>query len=104
MTDALCERFEWVREYAEIKDFGTRIVLSHYPIAHWNGQYQGTVHLFGHVHNNKDYAAFLQYRQMCAGMGIPFAAANVGCMLPYMDYTPRTLEEILTAVSAADTE
>jgi hypothetical protein len=26
-----------------------------------------------------------------------FNAFNVGCMLPYMNYTPRTLEEILEA-------
>ncbi|MDO5150689.1 MAG: hypothetical protein Q4D76_15070 [Oscillospiraceae bacterium] len=25
---------------------------------------------------------------------IPYESYNVGCMLPYMDYTPRTLEEI----------
>ena len=24
-------------------------------------------------------------------------AINVGCMMPYMDYTPRTLEEILVS-------
>ena len=24
-----------------------------------------------------------------------FGHANVGCMIPYMDYTPRTLEAIL---------
>ncbi len=27
--------------------------------------------------------------------GKPSRMYNVGCMLPYMDYTPRTLEEIL---------
>lgn len=24
---------------------------------------------------------------------IPYECYNVGCMMPYMDYTPRTLEE-----------
>lgn len=27
--------------------------------------------------------------------GKPILACNVGCMLPYMDYEPRTLEEIV---------
>ena len=30
-------------------------------------------------------------------VGMAFKAANVGCMMPYMDYTPRTLEEIKKA-------
>ena len=28
-------------------------------------------------------------------MGCPCQAYNVGAMLPYMDYTPRTWEEII---------
>lgn len=27
---------------------------------------------------------------------IPYECYNVGCMMPYMDYMPRTLEEIRT--------
>lgn len=30
-------------------------------------------------------------------MGIPSRLINVGCMMPYMKYTPRTLEEVLEA-------
>lgn len=30
-------------------------------------------------------------------IGITFKAANVGCMMPYIDYTPRTFEEIKKA-------
>ena len=26
---------------------------------------------------------------------LPYECYNVGCMLPYMNYTPRTLEEII---------
>jgi hypothetical protein len=29
-----------------------------------------------------------------------FEAYNVGCMIPYMDYTPRTLEEIITLANS----
>ena len=28
---------------------------------------------------------------------MPFMAMNVGCMKDYMDYTPRTLDEIMSA-------
>lgn len=30
-------------------------------------------------------------------IGVPARIINVGCMMEYMDYTPRTLDEILAA-------
>ena len=35
-----------------------------------------------------------KYRDICRELEIPFECCNVGCMMPYMDYTPRTLDEI----------
>lgn len=93
-TEEMKACFQWVKDYAVIKDGETQVVLSHYPIAHWYNQYRGAVHLYGHVHNTKDYQAFLQYAQICKSLSIPFESYNVGCMLYYMDYTPRTLDEI----------
>lgn len=86
--------FAEITDYAEITDGGTDVALCHYPIAHWNHQYRGAVHLYGHIHNTKDADAFAKYAAICREMDIPFAAYNVGCMMPYMDYTPRTLREI----------
>lgn len=97
-SQVMRSRFEGIQDYAEIEDSGSMVVLSHYPIAHWNHQFQGAVHLYGHVHNNPDYAAFLHYRAYCKAAGIPFTAFNVGCMLGYMDYTPRTLEYLMHSV------
>ena len=37
--------FEWIKDYAVIDDGGRKVVLCHYPIAHWDGQYKGAVHL-----------------------------------------------------------
>ncbi len=89
--------FSSVRELAVLKDQGQQVILCHYPIAHWQNQYRNAVHLYGHVHNTQDDAAFLHYGAYCRSMGIPFEAYNVGCMLPYMDYTPRTLAQIREA-------
>lgn len=66
--------FQWVKDYAVIQDDETQVVLSHYPIAHWYNQYRGAVHLYGHVHNTKDYQAFLQYAQICKNLAIPLKA------------------------------
>ena len=94
-SDEMRRTFRWIKDYAEIRDSGTALVLSHYPIAHWNGQYQGAVHLYGHVHATRDYTAFRSYQLTCMQLNIPCTCFNVGCMLPYMDYTPRTLEQIM---------
>ena len=42
-----------VREYVKISDGGVSVVLFHYPIHSWDGQYRGTIHLHGHSHSPK---------------------------------------------------
>lgn len=93
-TEEMKFYFEWVKDYAVVNDGDTQVVLSHYPIAHWYNQYRGAVHLYGHVHNTDDYLAFRRYSATCRLLDIPFECYNVGCMMPYMGYTPRTLDEI----------
>lgn len=88
--------FEWVKDYVVIEDGGTQVVMCHYPIAAWYNQFRGSVHLYGHVHCNKDWYAYERYGKMCLSEEIPFAAFNVGAMMDYMDYTPRTLDEIIS--------
>jgi calcineurin-like phosphoesterase family protein len=39
-----------VRDYAEIEVEGRRLVLCHYPLRAWNGQYRGSLQLHGHSH------------------------------------------------------
>lgn len=36
--------------YKEINIDGKYIILSHYPIAEWNGCWYGSIHLYGHCH------------------------------------------------------
>jgi hypothetical protein len=73
-----------------------KVVMSHYPILFWNGQFRDTVHLYGHVHNSHQWNMCESWideaRQLQA---IPMRMYNVGCMMPWMNYTPRTLEEII---------
>ena len=57
-----------------------------------------TIHLYGHIHQTRDTKTFEKYGKMWEKeigiIGITFKAANVERMIDYMDYTPRTLEEI----------
>ena len=93
-TAEMMNCLQWVKDYAVIKDGESEVVLFHYPTASWYDQFRGSVHLYGHVHDNLDYKAYLRYLEICDEMGIPHECYNVGCMMPYMDYTPRSLAEI----------
>ena len=86
----------WIKEIETIRDGDFHVVLCHYPIAHWKNQRYGYIHLYGHIHKGRDYIFFDQYKEWCREKGLPFEAYNVGCMTKLMDYTPRTLEYILT--------
>lgn len=81
-------KFEWIRHYAEVKDSGYRVVLFHYPIAVWDCQHHGAVHLYGHVHSNTaDHHPLLVNLQN---------AYNVG--VDVNDFRPKTLMEYLNVV------
>ena len=41
-----------MREMARISVDGQSVFLCHYPMREWPGMWQGTVHLYGHVHGN----------------------------------------------------
>ena len=88
---------EFRRRFVEIKDVktlvcgGKRIVLFHYPMAEWDGMYRGSIHFFGHIHNNNGESTW----KIMSGIQ---GAYNVGADV--IGFTPRTLEEILSGYDA----
>lgn len=96
ISNVLAKCFDRIVDYAEINDNGTKVVMSHYPMPFWNGQFRDTVHLYGHVHNSHQWniceSWIEEARQLQA---IPMRMYNVGCMMDWMGYTPRTLNEII---------
>jgi len=53
------KRFKWIKEYFELKvqdedckNGVQRIILLHYAMRVWRGDYRGSWHLYGHSHNN----------------------------------------------------
>lgn len=99
--------FDEICDYKEIKDTlngeSVKLVLSHYPILMWKDQHAGTIHLYGHLHNSKEEFYFQKcLKEMNSDVFFDrragnkmLKAYNVGCMMPYMDYVPRTLSEIV---------
>jgi calcineurin-like phosphoesterase family protein len=92
--------FQDVKEYKEINDEGRYVVLSHYPIPCFKNHFYGAYHLYGHVHTTFEHELMLDTkRRLVEEHGVKCQMYNVGCMMPYMDYTPRTLDEILEAAN-----
>lgn len=107
--------FEEIVDYKEIEDaFGGKnykLVLCHYPILCWKNQHRGTILLYGHTHNGIEEEFFqdcirkineseeLSLRRQG---GQKVIAINTGCMKDYMDYEPRSLEEMMSALGYLD--
>ena len=106
--------FYEILDYKELSDSYEgkthKVVISHYPILMWNGQHSGTLLLYGHTHNSAEDSFFQSCLESMNGNEElklrrqgekAFRAINVGCMMPYMNYEPRTLKEILSAFEEA---
>lgn len=100
--------FGWVKDYAELSDNRRKVVLSHYPIAFYNGQYRRdengnprTFMLHGHIHNTQDREyldAFIDYMDTRKHISIGGELENVPCQIINCfcvdsDYQPMTLDE-----------
>lgn len=101
--------FKWIESYKELNDNRRKIILSHYPIFCYNGQYRRngegipkTYMLYGHVHNTFDEILvneFVQRTRECRRevrgsdeqQNIPCQMINCFCM--FSDYVPLTLDE-----------
>lgn len=102
-------RFQWIESYKEVKDDGRKVILSHYPIICYNGQFRKnkkgqpkTYMLYGHVHNtfdevlvnhfqNEIRASKRQLLETEEVVNSPCQMINCFCM--FSDYTPLTLDE-----------
>ena len=107
---AVKNKFRQITDYKEITDNGKRIIMSHYPILFYRSSYnEGTWHFCGHTHN-RTAEEILRQNYVCDIIGERKLAKlagqeyqhlnrghiiNVGCMMDYMNYTPRTADELI---------
>lgn len=106
--DMDASRFKWIKSYEELSDNKRKVILCHYPIMFYNGQYRldeegkpKTYMLYGHVHNTQDQRLLEQFQEMTRStvtvnacgekQHIPCNMINCFCM--YSDYEPLTLDE-----------
>ena len=93
--------FADIKDMKEIPDSGKRVILSHYPMPFHRADYsENCWMLYGHVHGTREYDYLKEIRREIkvrdnGGAHPKGNFINVGCMMPWMNYTPRTLEEII---------
>ncbi len=106
MPAELAECFVDIRDYMEIEDGSRRVIMCHYPIPFYKKSHGKRSHMLcGHVHNTEENTS-LEYlcrhlrenRELAEKPDSPLNRGqiyNVGTMMPWMNYTPRTLNEIV---------
>ncbi len=96
-----------IKDYKEITDNGRHVIMCHYPIPFHRADYDPNCWmLYGHVHDTRE-QQFIELlrksvKQSCIERGHCVGNwINVGCMMPWMDYTPQTLDEIIKRESTS---
>lgn len=106
--DYNASRFVWIKPYEELQDNKRKVILCHYPIMCYNGQYRldrngnpKVYMLYGHVHDTYDQRVTWQFQEITRSSirenpdgerrAIPSNMINCFCM--YSDYIPLTLDE-----------
>ena len=101
--------FEWIRPYAEIQDTKRRVVLSHYPVFCYKGQYRMspegiplTYMLYGHVHNTQDERLVNEFIRITKATMVisrhqaqehPIPCNMINCFCMFSNYIPLTLDD-----------
>ena len=101
--------FRRIKDYAEIRDNGRLVILSHYPVFCYKGQYRQdengrplTYMLYGHVHDTHDERLvhrFIRETQAVKVMSkhvtepSPIPCNMINCFCMFSNYQPMTLNE-----------
>ena len=102
-TTIYAKRFESISDYKELKYDGKHIILSHYPILCYKAAYnENCWMLHGHVHVTQENDFVRQWTQQLVSREHKEGEnrgqiMNVGCMMPWMNYTPQPLDVIIKA-------
>ncbi len=102
-TTIYAPMFDSISDYKELKVRGKHLILSHYPMPFYKADYNDNCWmLYGHVHITKEYQQMVSLtRELARKQHQPGEnrgqLVNVGCMLPYMNYTPQPLENLINA-------
>lgn len=100
MSVELKRMFQDIKDYKEITDNGKHVIMCHYPMLLYKGSYNPDCYMLcGHVHTTRENDFLEKWKKELKDTRYYNSDScgnihNVGCMMPWMDYTPRTIEEI----------
>ena len=98
-AEEMRSHFEEITKFKVINIDKKKIIMCHYPIPQFDGHFGAkAVHLYGHVHQTFEYKLmkkFIEEGRLPENGSATNLMFNVGAMMPYMDYAPRTLDYIL---------
>jgi len=94
-SDEFKKCFVSIEGFYDIIDNGRPVFVSHYPIMFYPHQHRGGYMIYGHVHKSHEYSHTLKWSEELSENGVMSNMFNVGCMLKHMDFTPRTLDELI---------
>ena len=101
-------RFVWIKPYEELQDNKRKVILCHYPIMCYNGQYRVDENanpyvymLYGHVHDSQDQRLLERFQAITRetasvspdGTARQIPCNMINCFCMYSDYVPLTLDE-----------
>lgn len=101
-------RFVWIKPYEELQDNKRKVILCHYPIMCYNGQYRvdekgnpKVYMLYGHVHDTQDQRLLERFQAITRetasvspdGKARQIPRNMINCFCMYSDYVPLTLDE-----------
>lgn len=90
------KQFAKITDYLEVDDESRNIVLCHYPIPCYKNHFYGWFHLYGHVHNSFEANMMEHCKAEMTDLYVRQCEMyNCGAMMPWIQYTPRTLDEII---------
>ena len=98
----------WIKPYEELQDNKRKVILCHYPIMCYNGQYRvdekgnpKVYMLYGHVHDTQDQRLLERFQAITRetasvspdGTARQIPCNMINCFCMYSDYVPLTLDE-----------
>ena len=101
-------RFVWIKPYEELQDNKRKVILCHYPIMCYNGQYRvdekgnpKVYMLYGHMHDTQDQRLLERFQAITRetasvspdGKARQIPCNMINCFCMYSDYVPLTLDE-----------
>lgn len=101
----LRKEFSDIKSYKEVMDEGRKVILSHYPILFYKHSNDPSHYMLcGHVHRTQENYYLQKWiaelrSETADNNTVHFRNCgqiyNVGCMMPWMQYTPQSLSQIL---------